>query len=111
MRRARIFLCFIFAISAAAQNAPWTSQVRGSWVQRGSPAAGDITLAAKGMVSQIVVSEAENSAVHQAANFLAGDIEKISGYRPAIVKSATAGNTSIRLIAGTTRAGFGRRGV
>jgi hypothetical protein len=90
--------CVLAGFPAAAQNAPWTSPVRGSWVQRGSPATGDITLAAKGSVSQIVVSDDENTAVHQAADFLAGDIAKISGYRPAIVKSATGGNINIRLV-------------
>ncbi len=94
----KLALCLLAAFSAAAQNAPWTSPVRGSWVQKGSPAAGDITLAAKDSVSQIVVSDDENTAVHQAAEFLAGDIAKISGYRPAIVKSATGSNVNIRLV-------------
>ncbi|MBV9744439.1 MAG: glycosyl hydrolase 115 family protein [Acidobacteriia bacterium] len=90
--------CLLVTFSAAAQNAPWTSPVRGSWVRKGPPAAGDITLAAKGSVSRIVVSDDENTAVHQAAEFLAGDIAKISGYMPAIVKSATGGDVNIRLV-------------
>ena len=97
----RIIACLLgrCAFSAAAQNGSrGPAPVRGSWVQRGSPAAGDITLAAKGSVSQIVVSDDENTAVHQAADFLAGDIAKISGYRPAIVKSATGGSVNIRLV-------------
>lgn len=95
LRRPRILFSLLFTFSAAAQPVPWTSLVRGSWVQKGSPGSGDVTLAAKGNVSQIVVSDDENAAVHQAAEFLAGDIAKISGYRPAIAKSGTGGNVSV----------------
>jgi hypothetical protein len=45
-----------------------------------------------------VVGAAENLNVRQAATFLAGDIEAISGYRPPIVMTPTAGKTSIRLV-------------
>ena len=41
---------------------------------------------------------AENLNVRQAATFLAGDIEAISGYRPLIVTAPSAGKTSIRLV-------------
>ena len=84
-----IVLMFVFALTASAQNTPWTSSVRGSWVQTGPAAAGDVTLATKDTVAQIVVADDEGANVHQAAEFLAGDIEKISGHKPAIVKSAT----------------------
>ncbi|HLK64439.1 MAG TPA: glycosyl hydrolase 115 family protein [Bryobacteraceae bacterium] len=83
---------------AAAQTAPWTGVVRGSWVQNGAPSAGDVTLAGRDSVSQIVVADDENAAVHQAAEFLAGDIEKISGRRPAIVKTPSGEHANIHLV-------------
>lgn len=82
---------------ALAQTNPWTGVVRGSWVETGAAAPGDVTLAARGNVAQIVVGAGENLAVHQAAEFLAGDIEKISGYRPSVVAAATAGQPAIHL--------------
>jgi hypothetical protein len=85
-------------VSASAQTGPWTSTVCGSWVRTGTAAAGDVTLAAKGAVAEIVVSSDENAAVHQAAEFLAGDIEKISGQKPAMVGSPGAGAVHIRLV-------------
>jgi len=63
-------------------------------VQTGPPAAGDVNLQA----SEIVVSDQENAAVHQAADFLAGDIEKISGRKPAVVQTPSGGRASIRLV-------------
>lgn len=90
--------CFLMAFSATAQNAPWAGTVRGAWVQTGLPAAGDVSLAAKGSGAQIVVSDDETTAVHQAAVFLAGDIAEISGYRPDVVKTATGGKVNIRLV-------------
>ena len=89
---------FLWAFSAFAQNAPWTGTVRGSWVENGAAAAGDVILAAKENVSQIVVVDDENSAVHQAAEFLAGDIEKISGYRPVVSNTAARGTVNIHLV-------------
>ena len=94
----RILACLVVAISAFAQSAPWTGTVRGSWVETGTAAAGDVTLAAPDSVCQIVVADDENSAVHQAAEFLAGDIEKISGHKPAIVKTASDDKVNIRLV-------------
>ena len=94
----RSVLPFFLALGAFAQNAPWTSTVRGSWVQTGAPAPGDVTLAAPGGTAQIVVGSDENVAVHQAAAFLAGDIEKISGHKSAVVSAAAGGAASIRLI-------------
>lgn len=93
-----IIPCFLLAMPALAQSRPWTGVVRGSWVQTGPAAAGDITLAAKDSVSQVVVADDENAAVHQAAEFLAGDIAKISGQKPAIVKTATGDKVNIRLV-------------
>ncbi len=80
-----------------AQDAPWTATLRGSWVQTGAAAQGDVVLAAPNAVCQIVVADSENSAVHQAAEFLAGDIEKISGHKPPIVNAPGAGQVAIRM--------------
>src|SRR5271165_2256318 len=84
--------------SVSAQNAPWTATLRGAWVQTGPAAAGDLTLASKDSVSQIVVADDESSNVHQAAEFLAGDIENISGHRPQIVKTPAADQVTIRMV-------------
>ena len=91
-------LCGLTSSRASAQTAPWTASLRGSWVQSGPAAPGDVTLAGKGGTSQIVVGDDENAAVHQAAEFLAGDIEKISGYRPAVAKTPSGDGVSIRLV-------------
>src|SRR5579872_4082236 len=82
----------------ASQTAPWTTVLRGSWVQTAGPSAGDIVLASKDHVCEIVVSDDEDSAVRQAAEFLAGDIEKISGHKPVLVKTPSADRTGIRLV-------------
>ena len=92
---ALIACCAPFALSA--QTAPWTSVLRGSWVQSGPPGSGDVVLASPQSACQIVVADDENSAVHQAAEFLAGDIEKISGHKPAIGKTPAA-DVTIRLV-------------
>jgi len=44
------------------------------------------------------VGSDENAAVHQAAEFLAGDIEKISGQKPAMLSSPGAAAVHIRLV-------------
>src|ERR1035441_7628373 len=92
-----VVLCAFVSGPASAQTAPWTTPLRGSWVQTGPAAQGDIVLAAKDGTSQIVVADDENAAVHQAAEFLAGDIEKIGGHRPQIVKTPGDG-VNIRLV-------------
>src|SRR5581483_8149539 len=94
------FLLILSAIpaNAAAQDAPWTSVLRGSWVRTGPPAAGDVTLAANRSTARIVVSDDESTAVHQAAEFLAGDIEKISGHRPEIGTASAASLSNIHLV-------------
>src|SRR5579859_6991730 len=74
---------------ASSTQSPWDARVRGSWVQTGPAAKGDVVLAARGSGCEIVVGGNENSAVQRAAEFLAGDIEKISGYRPALVQVAS----------------------
>jgi hypothetical protein len=79
--------------------------VRGSWVQRGAIQPDDIILVNAGKACKIVVDIKEHTAVHQAATFLAKDINTISGCLPEIVdqpdKSAinivliTLGNTPV----------------
>ena len=90
--------CALASGGAYAQSAPWTAPLRGSWVQTGTPGPGDTNLASRDGASQIVVSDDENAAVHQAAAFLAADIEKISGHRPAIVTTPAGSGPSIRLV-------------
>lgn len=70
---------------------------RGSWCRKGEAQAGDIVLAHKGKGAHIVIDEKEHSAVQQAAKFLAGDIESISGYKPAIKTQASPGETQVRI--------------
>ncbi|TZF84815.1 hypothetical protein FW774_07500 [Pedobacter sp. BS3] len=70
------------------------STLRGSWVRYGQAEAGDIPLQG----CEIIVADEENTAVKQAAKFLAADIENISGYRPPINRQAAQGKTCIRLI-------------
>jgi hypothetical protein len=90
----RTLSCFLLAFGASAQTAPWTTTLRGSWVQTGAAGSGDVSLTG----CEIVVADDENSAVRQAAEFLAGDLEKISGHRPAIVKTASGDKAGIRLV-------------
>ncbi len=86
------FLCS----SAAAQE--WSQPVRGSWVADGAAQAGDISLADRNAGCEIIVTEKENSAVKQAAAFLAGDIEKISGYKPPIIATPSGRRVAIHLV-------------
>src|SRR2546429_7534256 len=85
------------AAAQAAQPDPWAAPLRGTWVRMGPAAPGDVVLASGESGAEIVVGAAENLNVRQAATFLAGDIEAISGYRPPVVARQTAGKTSIRL--------------
>ena len=91
-------ISLLLAAPAWAQTAPWTSVLRGSWVETGRAASGSVTLASVSATASIVVAGSENSAVHQAAEFLAGDIAKISGHRPQIVNTVPAGPPAIHLV-------------
>ena len=86
------------ATGAPAQTVPWSAPLRGAWVQTGPAAAGDVVLASGSTGVEIVVGKDEPLNVRQAAIFLAGDIEKISGFHPAIVDTASTGGASIRLV-------------
>jgi len=99
VRRLRTIPALVFPLCSLvfAQRTPWTGVIRGSWVQSGPAAAGDVVLAGPEGAAQIVVADDENAAVRQAAVFLAGDLEQISGRKPAIVKTPSGG-VSIRLV-------------
>ena len=106
MNRRRLAIATLLSLSlavlvvsrAAAQTAPWAGPLRGTWVQTGPAAAGDVVLASGKSGAEIVVGREDPLNVRQAAIFLAGDIERISGFRPAIVDAPSAGATSIRLV-------------
>ena len=89
-------LLVLLARPLAAQD--WTQPVRGSWVRSDEQAQpGDAVLAGPAGRCEIVVGAGEHSAVQQAARFLAGDIERISGYRPPILAAPDGRGLPIRL--------------
>jgi len=104
--RARALPFLLLTVSALAfrgagaqgANVPWTAPVRGSWVQTGAAGPADVTLAAAGGGAEIVVGADENSIVRQAAEFLSGDIEKISGFKPPIVATPSGKGVTIRMV-------------
>ena len=94
------FILLLFG-GVCAGNRPaqaWTEKVRGSWVRGGAERTGDVVLNDQNKVCEIVVGEKEASNVRQAAVFLAADIEKISGVKPAIVKTASGNGAAIHLV-------------
>ncbi|MDQ3748740.1 MAG: glycosyl hydrolase 115 family protein [Acidobacteriota bacterium] len=93
-----VFLLSVSILSVGATAQDWSQGVRSSWIQSGALREGDIVLVDGNTGCEIVVSEKEHSAVRQAASFLASDIEKISGYKPNIVQSASGKNTAIHLV-------------
>src|SRR5689334_15959861 len=98
MRKCILASLLGLACCAAAFAQEWSAPVRGSWVRAdGQRQPGDVVLANNGNGCEIVVAGEENSAVKQAAVFVAGDIERISGYRPPIVSSPTGQRVAIRL--------------
>lgn len=101
-RRIAFWSVLFAALSVTADAQEWSRLVRGAWVQTvqtsNPPRSGSVILANNGAGCEIVVADSENSAVQQAAVFLAGDIEKISDYRPPIVSQPTVGKAAIRLV-------------
>jgi len=91
-------VCVLATSHLVAQAVPWSAPVRGTWVQTGPAAAGDVVLAGGGSGAEIVVGKDEPLNVRQAAVFLAGDIERISGFHPALVDTPSTGGASIRLV-------------
>lgn len=83
-----------YKISSSKADKITDGKIRGSWVRHGEAKLGDIDIS----TCEIVVAKNENSAVHQAAKFLANDIFKISGYLPKIneVKSANLHSIILR---------------
>src|SRR5262249_12366207 len=94
----RVAIC-VFALPVGMRAQEWTTPVRGSWVRATAQSdPGDVALAGNGDGCEIVVSSDEHSAVHQAATFLADDIERISGYKPPIVSQPTGQRATVRLV-------------
>jgi hypothetical protein len=93
-----VLLVVSIALGVSAQETPWSAPVRGTWVQSAATQAGDVVLADHGSGCEIAVGAGEKSNVRLAAEFLAGDIEKITGYRPPIVATADGHRCSIRLV-------------
>jgi hypothetical protein len=91
---ALLWLCAFPSLLGAQE---WSAPVRGSWVRsQASPQSRDVTLVRNGREGcEIVVGSNEHTAVKQAATFLAGDIEKISGYKPPIVTAPTGRRVAI----------------
>jgi hypothetical protein len=82
---------------AAAQA--WTTPVRGAWLAPdvGDAGAGAIVLAEGDRVCPVVVRDDAHSAVRQAAIFLAGDLEKLTGRKPQLAASAPEQRVAIHL--------------
>src|SRR5262245_36799385 len=98
MKKCLLAALLALVCSAASFAQEWSAPVRGSWVRAdGQQQAGDVVLAINGDGCEIVVAGEENSAVKQAAVFVAGDIERISGYKPPIVSIPTGKRVAIRL--------------
>src|SRR5690349_5290963 len=93
MRCLTLFLLMLLGgpLLATAYGQAWQGRVRGSWLRDGAAQAGDVTLASPAGSCEIVVAADEQSAVKQAARFLADDIDRISGKQPAIVEHPSGG--------------------
>ncbi|HTL29677.1 MAG TPA: glycosyl hydrolase 115 family protein, partial [Tepidisphaeraceae bacterium] len=78
------YILLLCVISSQAFAEQWTSRVRGSWVADENDQNG-VVLAAKDSICEIVIDPKEPSNVQVAATFLQGDLEKITGRKPAIV--------------------------
>ncbi|MEJ5993779.1 glycosyl hydrolase 115 family protein [Pedobacter sp. Du54] len=68
-------------------------RIRGSWLRNGEAKLGDIDISR----CEIVVAKNENSAVQQAAKFLANDLHKICGNEPKINDTKSANQKAIIL--------------
>jgi hypothetical protein len=98
--RVGLFLFPLIAglLPAAASAQDWKEPVRGTWVRQDNKAqAGDLTLIAPGKPCQIVVKNDANSAVKQAAVFLANDLLKITGQVIHFAPAPTQGMVNINL--------------
>lgn len=89
----------LFAIVTAPLCHPiyaqkWDAKIRGSWISKNNEA---IELVTSNKVIDIVVSSKAKSCIKVAANFLASDIEKITGKKPKIRTKAKENHASIFL--------------
>jgi hypothetical protein len=89
-------LALLFMPPMIARAQEWTNRVRASWIGDDKTPRG-VTLVSGNDVCDIVVAPTEASCVKQAATFLAGDIEKITGKRPPIVGGPRGGRPRIVL--------------
>jgi hypothetical protein len=97
--RSVFWVVLAIALPATVHAQEWSQPVRGSWVQpQGTPRPGSIVLAANSSGCEIVVGDNENSAVRQAAIFLAGDIQKISGYKPPVLSRTSGQRVAIQFV-------------
>lgn len=79
-------LALLPVLTAGAADAPWREPRRAAWVRSGPAQAGDVVLVAEDRPAPAIVLPAgEASNVRRAAEFLAGDIEHLTGIRPEIV--------------------------
>ncbi|AUP78823.1 glycosyl hydrolase 115 family protein [Flavivirga eckloniae] len=76
----------------------WQEPVRGAWLHDSGIENEGVVLVEDNRVVDIVVSSNTNSAVKQAALFLASDIEKITGKKPEIVSKSNTENPAIHLV-------------
>ena len=93
-----VLLATILSCPPAAMAQEWEGPVRGSWVRDGEPEPEDVMLVDAGGVAEIVLAESAGSIMRRAAEFLAGDIEKITGQRPAIVPRPSGKGPFIRMM-------------
>src|SRR5688572_17911836 len=90
----RILLGIVLLLpSVVRAEGMWAEPVRGSWVRGGPAEAGDVDLTR----CEIVVAETEQPPVKQAAAFLAGDLQRISGEKVEIVPDSSGKRVAVHL--------------
>lgn len=90
----QLILLTIWLISCSAIAQEWEGQVRGSWISNDQEG---LELVKEKTVVDIVVSKNANPNVKQAAIFLASDLEKVTGQKPAIVSAIPKEKPFIKL--------------
>ncbi|MFK7863816.1 MAG: hypothetical protein AB8B95_06255 [Pseudohongiellaceae bacterium] len=86
--------CCILFFQTLLHAQSWDQIKRGAWLGE-ADSAENLVLVNDRFVADIVISPEAHSAVRQAAEFLAADIEKISGKKPRIRTSSTSGVPTI----------------
>ncbi len=76
-----------------AQTSTWAETRRGAWVREGAAQAGDITLVTRSsrVPLDILVAPGEGSVVRRAAEFLAADVNRLTGSFPRVATQAPTG--------------------